>query len=300
MRISKSLFLSFAVALILASGVSAAQPCCAGAGVFTPGRLKLGEDVLAGLQLRAHTITGATGSDGVYVTPPYGTSEQAFTEDLFAIARPFEPLQVGVSIAFVQTRRAFPGASEFGGGLGDLSVSGRYELISPGTDPTWPGIAIVGAVLVPSGRPADSALLPLATDATGTGAFAATLGVDVEKSFGDWLFDVMLAGGHRFPRTVGGISTNQGLQASGTVAVGYTVWRSLALALDGSALYEQNVWVNGVEVPDSARVLTSVGLSAGIPIARHFRARLRAWEDLPFSRNQTAGPGIGGSVVATW
>src|SRR3954470_22026607 len=111
MRLRTWTFLS---ALLLAAipGSCFAQACCAGAGVFSPSRLRLGEDVLVGTQVRAHGVTGSSNALGLYVPSASSSAEHDFDLTALATARVLEDGQVGLSIPFVMTRRSAQGDTE--------------------------------------------------------------------------------------------------------------------------------------------------------------------------------------------
>jgi hypothetical protein len=105
----------------------------------------------------------------------------------------------------VQSHRAIPGLSSWGGG-GDLAFSGRYTFLLPGEHGFLPGIAIQGALSVPTGRAADQAHDTLATDATGVGTYEGTVGFELQQISGPWFvaFDGWI--GQRVPRATPAIA----------------------------------------------------------------------------------------------
>jgi len=180
-----------AVALVLSwQSYASAQACCAGAGTVTPGRLALHEIALVGLQAKAATELGSFDAQGRYAGSPAGASELDFEQDLFGAVRVLNRGQVAVLVPLDETRRTAQGLAEFGGGLGDINLNLRYDFTLAGASLVVPGIAALVGITFPTGRPPDAPdLRPLATGATGVGAYQVNLGLAVEQAFGPWLMN---------------------------------------------------------------------------------------------------------------
>lgn len=166
---------------------AAAQACCAGTGVVTPGRLALHEAALVGLQLKGAAETGSFDARGRFATLTPGASELDLEQDVFGALRLTEHAQVALLIPILETRRTTSAESEFGGGIGDTNLNLRYDFTFAGASTTVPGIGVLAGVTFPTGTPADSSRIrPLATDATGIGAYQGSLGLAAEQVFGPW------------------------------------------------------------------------------------------------------------------
>ena len=165
------------VALALAAGLTArprtaaAQACCVGTGLVTPARLRTFEDHAVGVQMRARSVMGAFAGSGSYATSAAGSRDVGFEEDLFGALRLGSRVQVALLAPFVQTSRAAAGTSGFGGGLGDITASARFDVINAGTRGHWPGVAVLAGLAVPTGRRPTRRTTPLATSGTGTGSY---------------------------------------------------------------------------------------------------------------------------------
>jgi len=298
---SRELGVAVALAVTLGAARAQAQACCAGAGVFAPARLELGQDFLVGVQLRARDAIASFDSQGSWVAAPSETSEQEFEQDLLATVRPFGDLQLGLVLPLVETHRAVPGLGETGFGLGDVALNARYEIVPPNTSAYLPGIAVLAGASLPTGRAPDDASSPLSTDATGLGAAQLSLGLDVERAFGSFIADASGLISQRLGRTVGGVSERLGLAGSVFAAAGYAFRHKRALALTFAMTLEGEAQLNGQSVPDSGRQLTTLGISGGTPLGETWRLQGRIYEDLPvLGKNQTAGPGISVVVLRAW
>src|SRR3954466_14754326 len=124
------------VAVAIAAGVAAlprvapAQACCVGTGLGTAGRLRVGEDRAAGMQMRARSVMGAFSGTGGYATSAPGYRDVGFEEDLFGSKRFGSHFSVGLSAPFVQPARESAGLSGFGGGLGDAAATARFDVVN--------------------------------------------------------------------------------------------------------------------------------------------------------------------------
>jgi hypothetical protein len=294
------------VALVLAAGLgwaqsARAQACCAGAGVLSPTRLKFGEDAMLATQSHALMATGSLDATGAYLPNPTSTSEVDLEQDLILTLRVVPDGQLTVVAPLQLTRRVVPGLAEAGGGLGDLAVSFRYEFVPPNTSETLPGIALLAGASLPTGLAPEEAHSPLATDATGLGSAQLSVGVDVEREIRRIILDGTLLATQRLPRTVGGVHEQLGPQGTLSLAVGYAIYRQMAVAVSGVSSYEGQATINGQAVPQSQRWLTSLGLSFGLPLSEAWRVQGRLFENLPtLGANQTAGPGITATLMRTF
>lgn len=280
----RALRLAVALAAVVASLFTAArasaQACCAGSGAVTPGRLAMHEDALAGLSVRGGQVFGSFDSDGHYSTPPARASEQNFEQDLIGAVRMpvVDRAQIALLVPIVENRRAASGVSEIGGGFGDVNVSARYDFLYAGQERYVPGIGVLAGLTLPTGHaPDDPGTKPLATNATGVGAFQGNAGIAVEQLFGSWLVTAYGLVAKRASRTVSGgagapdISTTLGTQWTALVSVAYSFPGDYALAASASYTGEGNAEVNGTEVSGSARRVPIVGLSGVLPLSDHFR-----------------------------
>src|SRR4029079_6369245 len=143
------------VAFALAAGLAArprpaaAQACCVGTGLVTPARLRTFEDRAVCVQMRARSVMGEFGASGSYATSA-DRSELGFEEDLFGALRLGSRFQVALSAPCTKPARSVAGMSGFGGGLGDVAASLRYDAVDAGTRGSWPGVAILAGAALPT------------------------------------------------------------------------------------------------------------------------------------------------------
>lgn len=272
---------------------------------MTPGRLGLHEDALVGLQLRATHVFGSFDARARYAPSSGGVSEQSLAQDLMGSVRlPFAPrLQLTALVPFVETWRTAAGASDFGGGLGDVNVSARWDFFEAGRARWLPGIAALAGVTFPTGTPPETASPPLAADATGTGAFQGNVGVAVEQTFGPWLVTVYGIVAKRAPRTIHGATSSLGTQWTALLAVAYTFSQDYAVALSASYAVEGEAELAGERVPGSSRRVPTVGLFGVAPFSDAFRLQGGPSLSPPVShlgKNQSANAVLTVTAVYAW
>jgi hypothetical protein len=293
-----------ALALFLAIGLPTrawAQACCAGGTAVTPGRLKPYEDALVGIQMRATGVLGSYDTGGRYVSSPAGDTEGDFEEDVFGALRVLPRGQVTLLVPIVETLRSTPlDGSRFGGGIGDLNLSARYDFAMAGDSHYFPGLALLAGVTLPTGRPVESATSPLAVDATGIGAVQGQFGLALEQTFGPWLVNAtgtVAARGSRFGETLGTQVTVLGAGA-------YTFSNDAALALLVSYAFEGDATTaDGVPIPSSSKRATTAILSVLWPLGSGWRLLAGVVLNPPIDSlgsNQPATGGFTFTIVRSW
>jgi hypothetical protein len=306
----KRLLLVTAIVVVNVASARAAraQACCAGSGVLTPGRLTLHEDALVGTQLHASTVLGIYDPGGNYAGQASGSREYDFEEDLFGAVRFLRRGQVALLVPFDQTWRREPNGatstSVFGGGIGDVNLSARYDFILAGASRIVPGIAFLAGLTAPTGRPPSSPNAgPFAVDATGTGTWQGNFGLALEQTFGHWLVDATELLAWRAPFTEQGIDEALAPQWITLIGGGYVFPNEAAVALFGSYTLEGSPSVNGVLQPNSGRRSLSVSVSGAYPLRDNLRLQASLFSNPPisgFGAGQTATAGFTFTLVWSW
>jgi hypothetical protein len=282
------------------------QACCAGGALVTPARLALHEDYGVGLQVRARSNVGSFDTAGHY-TSSQG-AEEILEQDFATSIRFPERGQVSVMLPTVQTHRHAGALDEWGGGVGDLAITGRYDFLLSSEALYWPGIGLLAGVTFPTGTPPDMASKPLSTDATGAGTYDATLGVSIEKVHGNAYAAVNGWLTHRFTRTVavpgvGSLHESFGLRWTILAVGGYVFQSEAALALYVNVLGEGDATVNGTRDPATSLRLTTAGAAAVLPFHDVWRIQGAIFSDVMiswFGRNEVAGAGLSASLIRVW
>jgi len=224
-----------AAAIIAAAARASAQACCAGAAAVTPGRLAIHEDALVGLQLKTSNVFGSFSTDGSYESAPPSTTEWEFEQDLFGALRVLPRGQLALLLPVIETYRRTPNQSSFGGGIGDINFSARYDFVLAGEARYIPGIAVLAGVTFPTGESIESADNDLGTDATGVGTYQGNLGLAIEQTAGPWLFGVTGLVAKRASRTVdtvtGPVTTSLAARWTLLASAAYTFPNDSAVAV---------------------------------------------------------------------
>ncbi|HKQ68903.1 MAG TPA: hypothetical protein VJT73_06180 [Polyangiaceae bacterium] len=294
-------YLAFAATLLYVRA-SAAQACCAGAGAIAPARLAVHEDALLGLRLRAASVFGSFGKTGQYTAAPAGKHEWDFEQAVIGALRLLPRAQVAVVAPLVETYRRAD-TSEFGGGIGDFNLSARYDVVHAGESRWLPGIAALAGVTFPTGTSLESADRPLATDATGSGAFQGNAGVALERTAGPWLFGLTGLVAKRAQRTVAGMRSVLGTEWSFLAATAFTFPSDAALALLASYTLEGEAERNGRAEPGTQRRLPQVTLAGVFPLDAQWRLQAAAFVAPPISdwgQNLPATTGISLTLLRAW
>ncbi len=299
----------FGMASLAFAHQARAQACCAGAGALTPGRLQLHEDALVGTQLHAATVLGSFDDTAHYAKVSAHSSEVDYEEDLFGAVRVLRRGQVALLVPFVETHRNELGLGEFGGGLGDVNLSARYDFIRSGESRYVPGLAVLTGLTAPTGNPPDdqNANKPLGTNATGIGAWQGNVGLAVEQTYGAWLVNVTELVAFRARRTAdfAGVSESETLAPQFVTLLGgaYTFDNDASVALFGSYTFEGTATLNGAPAPDSARRIALVSVSGAYPVTDHLRAQASVFVNPPISglgMNQTSTTGLTLTILWGW
>ena len=297
------------VALALAAGVTAcprtaaAQACCVGTGLVTPARLRTFEDRAVGVQMRARSVMGAFAGSGSYATSAAGTRDVGFEEDLFGALRLGPRLQVALLAPFVQTSRAVSGASGFGGGLGDITASVRFDVSNAGTRGLWPGLAILAGLTVPTGTPPDEADDPLATSGTGTGSYEGNLGVSIEEIIGQGFVSLSGFVSKRTGRAADGVEQSFAPRLSAVLTGGYTFGHDTTVGAFASALRQGDARDANGAIANSSVALVTAGAALALPFWDAWRLQMTLFTDVPipgWGRNQTVGFGGTLAVIRFW
>jgi hypothetical protein len=170
-----------------------------------------------------------------------------------------------------------------------------------GQSPRIPGVALLLAVTLPTGRALEDTRQPLGTDATGIGAFQATAGAAVEQSFGNLFVNLSAWLTQRAPRNVDGVSETLGLQVSGLGGLGYTLRNEWVVGGSLSYAGARDAVINGVREPGTGRSLAVLSILLTVPLGETWRLQAGAYDDLPFwGTNQPATAGLTLALFRAW
>jgi hypothetical protein len=290
------------VAAALSASVASAQPCCATASALFPARLSGEEQAALGLFAAMGADYGALDGTGRFSRPPGGAAEVDLEQRVLAAFAPIRQLQVNASVPFVETWRSAAGYSELGGGIGDMLIGARGIAYEPGNAYHLPGISLLAAVTAPTGRSADEARRPLATDFTGQGTWQVGGGLDLEEWVGAHVV-LELTGSvvGRLQRTVGPVHSQLAPQLFVGAAGAWVFDGNQVLALSATVSREGDASVNGARVPGSGRGLTTVSLFGALPLPEGFRLQGSVGAALPaLGVGQSTGVLLTAVLLKAW
>lgn len=277
--------------MAFASTEAQGQACCAGAAALGAGRLTLHEEALVGVDLRATKALGSFANDSTYRKTP--STQLQFEEGIVGALRLFERGQASLRIPFVQSFHETKTRSELGGGIGDIQASGRYDFVMAGESLSIPGMAVIGGLVAPTGRPVEQSKKLLGTDATGTGAFQLSLGFGLEQTFDRLFLGLTSSVGYRLPRRARGAKVPGSLQLSELLAVGWIFDNEAVVVLSGLFTIE----------PEAPKRMLRLGLSGALPLSDEWRLQGGLFGDLPIDgigRNQSVGTGFQLAMMRSW
>jgi hypothetical protein len=270
------------------AGAAHAQACCGGGNAAFPSRLPPHEHALVGVSLEArpyYAVWGPTGS-----VRAAGAADVEFATEPYAAFRVLPPLQVAVAVPFRLNVRSGAGSDvRVGGGLGDVRLTSRWDVLTTRERRFAPGVAVLGGVALPTGTSPEAAQDALATDATGTGSVRFSGGLAVEQASGPWLVGAAATGLLASPRSVGSMRVASGPEVNAAAFATY-VWRG-GTALATTVLFRWSAAprVDGVASEDSSVRSLALQASLVVPIGAVWRLNASLGGEVPI-------PGVGANA----
>ena len=279
------------------------QACCASAGLIVPTRLRSYEDVAVGLQARGRSVFGAFNAGGTYAAGGAGESEWALGQDFFAVARLLGRGQLALLVPFVETWRAVPGASSAGGGVGDVAMSARWDVVETGERHPVPGVALLLGLTFPTGTAPEEAGDSLAAGSTGQGSFEGTAGVGLEQAWQPYFVAATFTAGLRTSRQVGGVRQSFAPRLTGLLAVGRMLPRGATIGVFTTAMLQGQSRDDRGAIAASELSLLTVGAAGTFSVSDHWRLQGTLSGNPPLTgagRNQPTGAGLSLSIMRLW
>ncbi len=269
-----------AAAMLHAPGADAAACCGTGHGLGQ--RLAPMERAAIGASTRFAGRIGSWAADGSFVGTPSGSRDLEARLDLGWIVKPHPRVQVGATLPILLTSRALGEASSTGGGIGDVGVFGRFDVVGvPGSG--WlPAIALTLGAQLPTGRPTTSSTDALGADVTGLGAAEIRPGILLEKNWSSsWSAMLGVSVGMRTAFADGrGGSVHLAPRTQIVAATGPT-WPGKSVSVGVLYEHEESPSVDGVATPGAARNRTAALAVAGYDVGRSWTLLASAQLDLP-------------------
>ena len=162
-----------------------------------------------------------------------------------------------------------------GGGLADIQLGARYELLSIGELLYWPAVAFTASVSLPTGRSVESADAG-GSGVTSRGAWAFSLGVVLEKTHMPFFARLSLGVTVPLPKHRDDIDKDQryGPSVQGTLSGGMELVTNIVLSGILRALWEDKITLDGRRLDDSSRVDMGLGLALSWRFDPHWTLQL--------------------------
>jgi hypothetical protein len=299
LRFSMLVLATVALVHFFLERVAFAQACCVGASGLTPGWLTNHERFLVGAQARISETHGTYPSSGGFFTRTPERDTRLETS-LFGSFRWAARGQASVNVPLVATRRRSGALVETGTAPGDITLIGRYDFVRAG-ESRMPGVALLGGVQAPTGKPSDEGTGDLAPDVTGIGAWEVNGGASVEQVFGHLVLHATALFGYRWPRDVAGVEQHLGLRALYLVAGGWVFDDDVSLLVTLSHLSEGDAVVAGDAAEGTGSRTTQAALLVIVPISDTLRLRTSVFTDVPpLGTNRPAFGGTSISIAKSW
>jgi hypothetical protein len=195
-------------------------------------RLASWEVAALGVVQSAGNDTGYWDSKGQWTAFPDNYRQQDLRTDLWGVVRLHDRWELTARLPWLANYRVVPGLpAETGSGLGDTWVAARWSPVQVGESDTIPALALVGSVMVPTGRWLQTTGGLLGTGATGRGVWAAGLALQVERVWWPWFVRAESGGSIALPADQPGVGHVQyGPTWQSVVSAGQTIGKKLVLA----------------------------------------------------------------------
>jgi hypothetical protein len=287
----------------------APRPCraaaCCGKGHGLGQRLGPSEraSATAGASLRERF--GAYHAGGDYHPSAAGNYDREARLELGWLVKVGRRVQIGMIAPTVVTWRNAGEMSSSGAGPGDVTLTGRYDVISLEHQGWVPPFALTLTATLPTGRPAHRSRDPLLADATGLGVWELRPGIAVERTWhSSWFAAANLSVGIRSPYTgSGGERVELAPRASATAVTGPMWPWGLSLAAGALAEWEGSPTLSGRTPPNANRSRTAVATLAAYDFTPHWTGTLSIQLDLPihgFGRNDHTALEAGFGMRYVW
>lgn len=255
-------WLVLAAVLIGAERGAHAAPCCMSATAFGMGRLLIWEDFAVGLRTSLSPTLGAWNPEGEWA-PYRDFDELEWRSELWGLVGVARRWSVFARVPAVVLERSTSQASDVGGGIGDVSLGGRFEILEIGEYEELPAVAMTLAVTAPTGRAVHEARTPLAVDVTGRGAWVIAAGLSAEYTRLPWFVRLDFGLSVPLPTERADLGVDQRLGPSLDVALsgGVEVAHDVVISLVPRVTWEAETVLDGDGVDGSERVDFGVGLA---------------------------------------
>jgi hypothetical protein len=280
-----------------------AQACCVAPSTTGVGRLASYESVLGGVEARGAAMYGSFAPDGRLSGKSAGSHDVVLEQSLFATGRFLSRGQATLAVPFVETLRGSAGATSAGGGLGDIRLSARWDLVYAEQARPLPGVALIGGGSMPTGVAPESATNTLATDATGLGTTQGWAGAAFEEANGPWMLVASGLVSMRAERRVADHTASLPPRITAGLVGGHAWHSGFVLSLGASYSVEGPASLDGQRIPDTSRRALQLVLAVQAPLPNGARLVVSTFAHPPIAEvtaGETATTGVSLALVVPW
>lgn len=215
-----------------------------------PGKLALQVIPVLGMKL------GEFDREGKIRYLPSGDRDTSLALGFLPVYGIVQDLEVSGEVPVLYNWRSQSGRSAQDGGVGDTALKIKYRLHEGGTEGWAPSISTVGRVRFPTGKYENLSPDKMGADATGSGAYLFTLGVNVGKCTNRWQVTANLWYNWPLETTVDGVKTKEGNSWSYALSGEYALSKHWSVLLEFYGQEQGKKEINGMALDQSeSRVL---------------------------------------------
>lgn len=255
------------LALVVLATEHRADACC-GVGYGLGQRLAPMEDAAVSASLGWSGRFASWNREQRVSPMPVGAREQGARLDLSGILRVARRWQLSLSVPVLRNTRSYGGLSSSATRAGDTTAAGRFDLIPIAGAGNPLAVALVLAVVIPTGTAAARSRDPIGADITGLGTWEIRPGIVIESiSTGGWYATTSLALGLRAPHQEQSRTVQLSPRFYGIGVVGKTIGKEGSLSAGLLRESEGPSRVDGRLVDGGGRARTAAIALGAAPLA---------------------------------
>ncbi len=271
--IGKSCGLVPLLCVLALARVAHAAPCCMSATSFGVGRLLLWEDFALGLQLSHARVFGEWTAEGHLQKNPPGYYEGVSMAQPWGILRLHERSELQGWVPIIVNERWSSDTHQIAGGLGDVGLASRFQLLAIGEYAGVPSLALTVGGLAPTGRRVEQTSPPLFAGTTGRGTWSGSVAIETEYAHLPWFVRLEAAFAAFAPFTrpdTGQRQTYGHLFTMGLAGGSELIADRLVLALAAFGEWQDSIVLDARTVPRSEAHLYTLSSSLSWRSSPHF------------------------------
>jgi hypothetical protein len=286
------------VVATLAAPAARAAACCMSATAVGMGRLLIWEDFAVGFSTSVRGGVGSWSSEAAWT--PYGDYEEIeWTAEVWSLIRLQRRTSLHLRVPTTLTYRRAGDLAEVGGGLADLGLGARFEILEIGEFAELPALAVTVSVSAPTGVAPDQSTQPLGTDVTSRGPWVLSAGLSLEKTTLPWFVRCDVGVDVPLPAERADLHVTQRFGPGVSVALvgGYELTEALVASLLARFRWEAPLTLAGATIDGSSRHESGLALALSYRVTPHWTLQLGLDTPIPVDHLGDNQPGrVSGTV----